>query len=122
MKCPYCGKEAELVGGDVVYPHRPDLAHKKIWRCVPCDARVGCHDKSGEPLGRLANGPLRRAKMDAHAAFDPLWKREMGGTMKRGDAYEWLAKQMGLTEDECHMGMFDLEQCNQVVRVCKERE
>jgi len=116
MKCPYCGNDAELVGGDVVYPHRPDLADKKIWRCVPCDARVGCHPETTKPLGRLANGPLRRAKMDAHAAFDPIWQR---GEMKRGDAYGWLATQLGIAKEDCHIGMFDLRQCNKVVEICR---
>ena len=122
MKCPYCDNDAELVGDDVVYPHRPDLAHKKFWQCKPCGARVGCHKDTDEPLGRLANAELRQAKMKAHEAFDPLWKRELGGTMKRGKAYEWLAGQMNLTKDECHIGMFDVAQCQQVISICAGRK
>lgn len=116
VTCSYCGKDAELVAGNVVYPHRWDLTDKKFWRCVPCDARVGCHPGTTEPLGRLADGLLRRAKMDAHAAFDPIWKRMM---MKRTEAYGWLAKQMGIPEEDCHIGMFDLEQCNKAIQICR---
>lgn len=36
--CDYCDKPAELVTGAEVYPHRPDLHHKKFWLCKPCDA------------------------------------------------------------------------------------
>ena len=37
----------------------------------------------------------------------------------RKPAYEWLAAQMGLSFDECHIGEFDIEQCNQVMLICK---
>lgn len=116
--CDYCKEESVLVGGDVIYPHRPDLAEKKFWSCGPCGAYVGCHPGTEEPLGRLANAELRKAKMAAHAAFDPLWK-ESG--MKRGEAYAWLREVMGLTRDECHIGMFDETTCARVVTLCEEK-
>lgn len=117
MKCPYCGGDAELKTGQHVYPHRPDLAHLKIWACDPCDAWVGTHKNSpnNAPLGRLANAELRKAKMAAHAAFDPLWK---SGQMSRSKAYALLAQKMGLPKSETHIGMFDVEQCKTVVILC----
>ena len=117
MKCPYCGNAAELKTGHHVYPHRPDLAHLKIWACDPCDAWVGTHKNSPThaPLGRLANAELRRAKMAAHAAFDPLWK---SGQMSRSKAYTLLSQKMGLTKEQTHIGMFDVEQCETVVLLC----
>ena len=117
MKCPYCGNDAELTTGYKVYPHRLDLADLKIWACMPCDAWVGTHKNSptNEPLGRLANAELRRAKMAAHAAFDPLWK---SGQMTRKEAYKRLSEKMGLTPNETHIGMFDVEQCKTVVLLC----
>ena len=30
ITCPYCQQPAALVAGDVIYPHRPDLAGKAI--------------------------------------------------------------------------------------------
>jgi zinc-finger-containing domain len=108
-KCPYCGKAAKFVKGDKVYPHRPDLAHKGFWCCEPCDARVGCHPSTNTPLGDLASGELRQARSRVHAAFDPLWRG--GHDMRRSDAYRWLALEMDLKKDECHVGMFDLERC-----------
>ena len=115
LKCPYCNRDAELVTGAVIYPHRPDLAHKKIFRCEPCDARVGCHAKSGEPLGRLANAELRKAKMETHEVFDKLWKKEHWGihcrSLTRGEAYRWLRLELNMTRDECHIGMFSVEKC-----------
>ncbi len=118
VHCPYCGRPAVLVTGREVYPHRPDLAHKYLWTCEPCDARVGTHKGTKEPLGRLANAELRRAKMDAHAALDPLWR---SGELTRSQAYEWLAGALGINSEECHIGMFDLEQCGAVVRAVQTR-
>jgi hypothetical protein len=119
MKCPYCGNDAELKTGRHVYPHRPDLASLKIWACDPCDAWVGTHKNSPThaPLGRLANAELRKAKMAAHAAFDPLWK---SGSMSRKKAYALLSDKMGLKPQDTHIGMFDVDQCKQVVAVCHD--
>jgi hypothetical protein len=114
MKCPYCGLEVQLVDGRRIYPHRPDLYQKKFYLCAPCDAYVGCHAGTTNPLGRLADSKLRRAKLAAHAAFDPLWKNR---TMTRGQAYAWLATQLRIPQDLCHIGMMDVDQCRQVVEI-----
>lgn len=119
MICDYCNNEAELVSGETIYPHRPDLYHLNIYHCAPCDAWVGCHRGTTKPLGRLANAELRQAKMEAHAAFDQLWKRTTpAGTFDRKGAYKWLAEQLGISRDDCHIGTFDVEQCRKVVEVC----
>ena len=118
MKCPYCGNDAELTTGYKVYPHRLDLADLKVWACFPCDAWVGTHKNSPThaPLGRLANAELRKAKMAAHAAFDPWWK---SGRMTRREAYKKLADLMGMDPKDAHIGMFDVEQCKTVVMLSR---
>jgi len=115
--CPYCNGKAELVTGDAVYPKRPDLHELYFWRCDPCRARVGCHKGTTRPLGRLANMQLRYWKMQAHAAFDPIWKR---GIKKRSSAYGWLAKKLKIAKKDCHIGMFDVATCKKVVEICSE--
>jgi hypothetical protein len=115
--CPYCGANSEHVDGKVVYPHRPDLAEKRFWLCRPCDAYVGCHDGTPEPLGRLANAELRKMKSAAHSAFDPLWR---DGHMKRSAAYKRLAEHLGLDSEQCHIGMFDVAMCAKVIAFSKE--
>lgn len=112
VKCDYCGNDAEKVTGADVYPHRPDLSEKIIYRCTPCEAHVGCHPGSDKPLGRIANKTLRKAKMEAHAAFDPLWR---GRKMSRGMAYAWLAQSLNMRPDDCHIGMMDVADCKRVV-------
>ena len=121
--CPYCGKKAALVTGETVYPHRPDLKEKRFWLCKPCDAWVGTHpnNKHYKPLGRLANKELRTLKIQAHAAFDPLWKGDCvrsERSMHRSQAYKWLAHHMGIHPSECHIGMFNEEQCRLAIRIC----
>lgn len=117
VDCPYCGVTAELVGGEHVYPHRKDLYDKYFYVCEPCDARVGCHPGSTQPMGRLADATLRKAKTMAHAHFDPLWRK---GPMTRKEAYHWLRTEMGLSHKECHIGKFDVEQCHRVVALSRK--
>jgi hypothetical protein len=122
--CPYCSRHAELVGGDVIYPHRPDLSAKKFWLCTPCNAYVGCHAQGDgtQPLGRLANAELRVAKQAAHAAFDPLWHDSRPHRNRlRKRAYEWLAGHLGIDSKQCHIGQFDVEMCERVTSICRER-
>lgn len=124
--CPYCNGYAHLVTGATVYPHRWDLRALLFWQCKPCKAFVGCHKRGAPvdvvisdgtiPLGRLANAELRRAKSEAHAAFDPMWK-EKGSKLSRREAYRHLANALGITPEECHIGMFDEEMCKRVVEI-----
>lgn len=123
VQCPYCNQGATLVTGAVIYRGRPDLAGLKFWQCAPCAAYVGCHAAGNgygdgtRPLGILANAMLRSAKKAAHASFDGIWK---DGHMPRKAAYRWLAKEMGLEEAHCHIGMFTVEQCRKAKTVCTE--
>lgn len=112
-KCADCGSLATLTCGAEVYPHRPDLADKPVWVCT-CGARCGCHPDTIKPLGTPAGAETRIARMDAHRTFDVLWK---SGTMSRKAAYRWLAEQMDLHPDDCHIGMMDREQAEKVVTI-----
>lgn len=116
--CPYCGAESKKVTGKEVYPHRPDLYSKTFYMCKPCDAYVGCHPGTSKALGRLANAELRAAKSAAHRMFDLIWR---DGSMSRGAAYSWLAEQLGIDKKDCHIGMFDVDMCEEVERVCQVR-
>ena len=118
--CPYCEEPAVFTDSAEVYGGR---SYGMIYLCRPCQAWVGVHRGTETPLGRLANKELRRAKVAAHAAFDPLWKRkiEKEGCKKhvaRGAAYRWLAEQLEIDFDDCHIGMFDVETRKRVVEVC----
>lgn len=118
--CPYCGKPARLVGGVEIFPNRTDLHDLNIWSCKPCGARVGCHPGTVIPLGTLANADLRRARIEAHGAFDQIWDGR-GGTL-RSEAYSWLANELGVAVVDCHIGMFSLETCQRVIEICREKK
>jgi hypothetical protein len=132
--CPYCGGSAPLIDSAAIYHGR---SYGMIYRCDPCDAHVGVHKGTENPLSRLANKELRKWKQAAHAIFDPIWQakyahRVAGGAGKSGrpggqhykkvyarnSAYKWLADQMGITRKECHIGMFDADQCQRVIEIC----
>jgi len=124
LVCAECGGvDVVCVSGDVIYPHRPDLHAKWFWRCA-CGAHVGCHRDTQKPLGTPAGPATRKARNQAHAAFDALWKRkaardQVSAREARKAGYTWLAKQMGLEREDTHIGMFTVAQCAQVVALCR---
>jgi hypothetical protein len=87
-------------------------------------------------MGTPADAATRAARSAAHAAFDRLWvrssRRDRRGRSAdgvklstdrvvrrhRAMAYAWLAAQLGIDKDECHIAMFDIDRCIAVVDVC----
>lgn len=114
VNCDYCTREAKLVTGEVIYPHRSDLYNRNFWYCQHCNAYVGCHKGTDKPLGRLANEELRQWKKRAHLVFDPIWKQ---GHVSRKEAYCILAEELSIPYEQCHIGMFDVEMCRKAVTV-----
>lgn len=118
IPCP-CGGKAGIVGGAVIYPHRPDLNKKSFYLCDACGAYVGCHPGSDRPLGIPADAATRRARNKAHAAFDPLWK---GAAMfTRKEAYALLRRFTGLSAERCHIAMMDADQCEKVAAFFQDK-
>jgi hypothetical protein len=117
--CGECGNATVLVTGAIIYLHRPDLFALPFWRCEQCDAYVGCHPGTNEPLGSPANAKTRQARKAAHAAFDVLWR---SGRMKRKEAYRWLCDKLGIEKNDCHIGMFNAAMCDHVVAVLKNEQ
>ncbi len=116
--CIECGSKAALVGGERIYPHRPDLYAKSFWLCV-CGAYCGCHSGTTNPLGYPCGVETRKARSAAHTAFDPIWKRK---EMDRRAAYAWLAKETGIPAPDCHIGMMTEAQARSVVQAVNKRE
>lgn len=111
--CPYCRYLAKLVDSEIIY----GKSYGMIYLCKPCDAYVGTHKNSGKPLGTLANGKLRKLRKSAHREFDPLWKSKL---VSRPSAYKWLSKKLGIDGRDCHIAMFSIDQCNDVVDAVSE--
>jgi len=120
--CVECGRLAERVKGDRIYPHRADLHRKSFYRCE-CGAYVGCHPFTRIALGKPAGPATRAARNEAHRSFDALWRRKMDRdgcdqTQARNAAYAWLAEQMGLEPGCCHIGWMTADEARRVVEVC----
>lgn len=122
--CPYCGRPPVLVSSHVKYGDDFGL----IYLCHPCDAWVGVHKGTHLSLGRLANADLREAKKLAHLYFDKIaktglinqiWPKIIPNTSNRSKAYLWLSEQMNIPVEFCHIGMFDIDECYQVVDICQ---
>lgn len=117
--CPYCDRKTKLVGGIRVYPHREDLHGLSFWLCEDCGAYCGCHRGTHKPLGTPANAELRNLRKQAHSKFDPFWR---SGKMTRTEAYERLAKKMGIDIPDCHIGMFNEDQCREVLTIIGDKK
>lgn len=108
--CPDCGSRMLL----------RKSRYGLFYACVTwpaCPGAHGAHRTTGQPLGVPANKATKAARIEAHAAFDRLWKT---GLMSRSAAYRWLASRLGLTADQCHIGRFDEATCRKVVKVLDE--
>jgi hypothetical protein len=114
-ECPHCQGEVELVRNAQIYG-RPFGDWPYAYACQDCDAYVGLHPQTLIPLGTLANRGLRHARKAAHQAFDPIWKERH---MNRTTAYIWLAMQLKIDPNECHISWFDTERCIEVQVICE---
>lgn len=112
--CPYCGNETELIDSAEIYQ---GVSYGWMYICRPCDAYVGCYRGSKKALGRLANAELRKYKQQAHEVLDQIWKKRL---MKRKEVYTWLSQQLETERDYTHIGMFDVEQCKNVIAVSEQ--
>lgn len=118
IKCPYCGSRAFLRPASVIYGTKasdPTAPYYVCARYPACDSYVPAHRRTCLPMGTLANAPLRRKRIQAHAAFDRLWK---DGLMSKRQAYLWLQAKLDLPEQEAHIGRFSAFRCEQVIRLC----
>lgn len=114
--CVSCGDyvEAELVSGEDVYPHRPDLAHLPFWRCPTCGNWVGTHYKTKtplKPLGVIANKKMKMLRIAIHKQLDEIWQE---GEISRSQCYRWLSKRLGY---EYHTG--NLKSISEASKVLK---
>lgn len=118
--CPYCGSESELASTSRVYGGR-DYGWLYVCKNYPtCDAYVGTHKRTGEPLGTLANRALRIKRITAHAMVDAMWQGSK--TVTRQNVYQWMMHVMRLDEDHCHIAMFDEAQCDRLIERAKAQD
>lgn len=110
--CNYCAGKVIFTDSAIVYGGK---SYGSIYYCTNCGAYVGVYDGSRKPLGTLANAALRMKRRETHEQFDGWWRTQ---GISRSQAYKWLALQMRLPEYRCHIGQFDMAQCQQVIEIC----
>lgn len=113
--CSYCNKPATCVSSRVVYGGNSNYG--MIWICLDCEAWVGCHKKTNEPLGTLADAELRHLRRETHEFFDPLWK--IGSSRwkyPRWSAYGRMQLCLGKTKETAHIAMLNLKECKQLIQ------
>lgn len=129
--CHYCAGPTFLVDAETLYPFRAKFVGRKFVKCEPC-AAWALADEQGEPIGRIANVTLRAKRRRAYEAFEPLWKhgvaRDTPEEIAKAGAYDFLARELGMSADNCRFNYFDeydcdraIEICNRVSEVLKER-
>lgn len=116
--CRYCGNEVVFTSNAEIYGR--EYGNGKCFLCRSCRAFVGVHTETLTPLGTLANDELRKWRNKAHNEFDKLWKSPTR-VMTRHNAYKWLSKQMNIPKEDCHIALFEIEECKQVIDIVRNK-
>lgn len=111
--CRYCEGEVKLINNVEVYGR--EYGWPLMYRCCACGARVGTHPETDIPLGSLADEATQKARKEAHAAFDSLWRGKT--PWHRSEAYKALARAMGVRF--AHISWMDRKECERVVDLCR---
>lgn len=115
--CPDCG--APMVLRETKKFKWKNGKDRLFYGCIRypfCKATHGAHP-DGRPLGIPGNAETKAARIRAHDAFDGMAQRL---DWNKGGAYAWLRKKMKLSRKECHIGRFNIEQCEKVIKLCQE--
>ena len=114
MRCPYCGSSVIYRSADGIYKNNSKGAMLYVCSKYPeCDAYVTTHEGTRVPMGIMADGRLRKKRIDAHRSFDKLYK---SGLMDRREAYRWLAHMTQSPLGKAHIGQFGEYYCDVVIK------
>ena len=113
--CRYCGGKVRKGSASEIY----EKGDQAIYICTNCNAYVKCHERTGLPMGKLANAVLRLKRRETHEVFDAFWKAQ---GWSRSVAYRWLSEQMQLPEAEAHIANFEMDECARVISICQNHE
>ena len=117
VRCDNCRSK------NIEFKHKADLYGTTsgdwpyVWVCNDCKAMVGVHEATNQPLGLMASKETRYLRTVAHRAFDPIHEE---GHYTRKQAYDWLARQLGISKWECHISWLTPEQLHKAIEVSKE--
>ena len=98
--------------------HKCELVPQKTkygtrYNCPELACTVVCWDGS---TSTPADYNTRQARIEAHDAFDRLWR---SGMFKRKEAYHKLAKHLKMKTEDVHIGHFDKDTALEVGEFAK---
>lgn len=105
-----CGCKTEFVDSKIIYHGK---SYGMIYFCKNCGGYVGVHPGTNIPLGTCADKETKILRMKAHKAIE----NKFGDNKNK--AYKWLQSTMGLKKENAHIGLFDKEQCQKVIELCR---
>lgn len=117
----YCGAQAHLKSSLEYYGGKlyGNGMRYICDRYPACRGSVGTHPDM-RPLGTIPDPETVRLRMQLHSLVDPLWRGADNGRSKkhnRGSVYGWLRRITGLNGEQCHIGMFDKQQCVRTIEL-----
>ena len=116
-RCDNCGSKRIACTDNKVLYGKNQGKWPVIWYCYDCKAAVSCHPDSQIPMGKMATQAVRSLRRKAHKVFDKIFKKHY---MTRTDAYAWLANNMSIPRNECHISNFDEKQCELVIYLARQ--
>lgn len=120
----FCGSETEYKDSAELY-HGRSYGMRWICKRFPdCRGSVGAHP-DGRPLGTVPNPEDKVWRGRLHALIDPLWRNpsptdDRRKKYRRGSVYRWLSIITNLPIDEVHVGMWDAEMCQKVLKLIEQ--
>lgn len=112
--CRYCNSPVIIAPHTAVYS-RNYGEWPWLYLCENCRAYVGMHPFTNIPLGTLATEQLRKFRKNCKEPLNVIWQQ---GHMTRTEAYAWLASQMKIPKEQCHFGMFEINECQLAYALC----
>ena len=119
IHCPNCGAKATLHPASYVYDNsRSAGSYLYVCNRYPiCNSYVAAHRSTLLPMGSLADAELRHKRIQAHRAFDRLWR---SGLMSKKEAYQWIQAEFGLHEEQAHIAQFGTYMCDRLIHACEQ--
>jgi len=105
LLCAECGAPMELRRGPKVF-----------YQCSGwpnCKGKLGARP-DGTPKGTPGTKLTKHRRIQAHRAFDLIWKRKL---MSRGGAYRWLRQELGLTKKTARISQLTDQQCEGLIEL-----
>lgn len=118
--CIYCGSRTYMTSFRYIKygknKKRQKGDNRIIYRCPKCLHYVNTHHKTNKAMGFPGDKELRIWRIYTHKIFDELWQKKI--KKSRDKAYIWLARMLNIDIKDCHMAMFDIEQCKSIIDIC----